>query len=138
VTGGGWIYDDDGRKGNFGFNVKYKKNGLPGGQSIYVYRVDGWEYIIKSNAWTGMAIQEDWAFFEGKCTVQMFNTETGELVWAEGNYQFRVDVWGLDDDGGIDEYKICVLDKDGIVYYAAGATPIGGGNIIIHIEVKKK
>ena len=140
VTGGGWIYDDDGRKANFGFNVKYKKNGLPKGQSIFVYRTDGWEYVIKSNAWLGMAIDEQYnhAFFEGKCTVQKFNTETGEMIWDEGNYQFRVDVWDYDEDGSIDEYGICVLDKDGIVYYEAGPILLGGGNIIIHFEAKDK
>ena len=60
------------------------------------------------------------------------------MVWDEGNYQFRVDVWDLDEDEGIDEYKIRVLDKDGIVLYEACATPLSGGNIVIHFEVKDK
>ena len=46
VTGGGWIDDPSGSKGNFGFNVKYKKNGMPQGKSIYVYRVGEWEILI--------------------------------------------------------------------------------------------
>ncbi|MGY5858685.1 MAG: hypothetical protein RTU63_04895, partial [Candidatus Thorarchaeota archaeon] len=92
----------------------------------------------KSNAWLGMAIDETHSFFEGKCTIQMFNTETGEMAWDEGNYQFRVDVWDLDEDGELDEYSICVLDKDGIVFYEAGPTLLGGGNIMIHFEVKDK
>ncbi|MFW9846820.1 MAG: post-COAP-1 domain-containing protein, partial [Candidatus Thorarchaeota archaeon] len=139
VTGGGWLYDSDGNRANFGFNVKYKKNGLPGGQSIYVYREGDWEYLIKSNAWLGMAIEENHAFFEGKCTVQKFNIKTGELVWDEGNYQFRVDVWDNDEDGGVDVYQIRVLDKNGLVFYDAGFDPLGyleGGNVIIHRDPK--
>ncbi|MHA2252586.1 MAG: tandem-95 repeat protein, partial [Candidatus Kariarchaeaceae archaeon] len=135
VTGGGWIEDPSGSKGNFGFNVKYNKNGFPKGQSIYVYRVDNWEIIIKSNKWNGMAMNENHAFFEAKCVVQMFDSETGELMWAEGNYQFRVDVW--DNEEGPDVYQIRIYDKDGLVYHEAGFDPLGylgGGNIAIHQE----
>jgi len=140
VTGGGWIVDPSGGKGNFGFNVQYRKSGLPRGQSIYVYRVGEWEVIVKSNAWTGMAIDGNHAFFEGKCVVQRFNSATGELVWAEGNYQFRVDVWDNDESGGIDVYQIRVLDKNGLTYHEAGVNPMGylqGGNIIIHLAKTK-
>ncbi|MFW9816964.1 MAG: NosD domain-containing protein, partial [Candidatus Thorarchaeota archaeon] len=135
VTGGGWMYDSYGNKANFGFNVKYRKNGLPRGQSIYVYRVGDWEYIVKSNAWLGMAIEDGHAFFEGKCTVQKFNSLTGELIWDEGNYQFRVDVWDNDEAGGVDVYQMRVLDKYGVMFYEVGFNPVGyleGGNIIIH------
>ena len=122
-----------GSKGNFGFNVKYHKNGDLKGQSIYVYRVDDWEIIVKSDIWNGMAIEENHAFFEGKAVVKMFNSKTGELVWAENNYQFRVDVW--DNEDGPDVYQIRVYDKDGLVYHEAGFEPLGylgGGNIAIH------
>jgi hypothetical protein len=119
--------------------VNYKKNGLPKGQPIYIYREDEWEFLMKSNAWLGMAIKETHAFFEVKCTIQKFNIETGELVWDEGNYQFRVDVWDNDENGGIDAYQIRVLDKNGLIFYEAGFSPSGelqGGNILIHFETK--
>src|SRR5207248_2224600 len=38
ATGGGWITDPSGSKGNFGFNARYNKNGQPQGQMVYVYR----------------------------------------------------------------------------------------------------
>ncbi len=82
-----------------------------------------------------MAIEENHAFFEAKCVAQMFNSETGELAWAEGNYQFRVDVW--DNEEGPDVYQIRVHDKHGLVYHEAGFAPLGyldGGNIAIHEE----
>ncbi len=139
VTGGGWIWDPSGSKGNFGFNVKYKKNGLPRGQLIYVYRSGEWEYIIKSTAWLGMAIVGNHSFFEAKCVVQQYNSETGELLWGSGNYQLRVDVWDDDKDGGVDVFQIRVLDKNGLVWHEAGFDPYGflqGGNITIHIDKK--
>ena len=135
VTGGGWIWDPSGSKGNFGFNVKYTKFGMPKGHSVYVYRDGGWDYIVKSNAWIGLAIEVDHAFFEAKCVVQKYNPATGELVWGEGNYKFRVDVWDKDSDGGVDVYKIRVLDKNGVLFHEAGFDQLGelqGGNIVIH------
>ncbi len=141
VTGGGWIWDPSGSKGNFGFNVKYTKSGKPQGHATYVYREDGWDVIVKSNAWIGLAIDGNHAFFEAKCVVQKYNPTTGELVWAEGNYKFRVDVWDNDSEEGVDIYQIRVLDKNGVVYHEAGFDPLGelqGGNIVIHDERKKK
>jgi hypothetical protein len=140
VTGGGWIVDASGNKGSFGFNVRYKKNGLPGGQAIYVYRIGDWQYIVKSTAWLGMAIDQNHSFFEAKCVVQRYNILTGELVWAEGNYQVRVDVWDNGEPGGSDVYQIRVYDKNGLIYYEAGFNPYGflqGGNIQIHLEKEK-
>lgn len=67
----------------------------------------------------------------------MFNSKTGELVWAEGNYQFRVDVWDIED--GHDIYQIRVYDKDGLVYHGAGFEPLGylgGANVAIHRDPK--
>ena len=143
VTGGGWIWDPTGSKGNFGFNVKYTRSGKPKGHSIYVYRDGEWDYIVKSNAWIGLAIDstENHAYFEAKCVVQKYNPETGELVWDEGNYKFRVDVWDNDSGGGVDVYQIRVLDKNGVVFHEAGFDPLGelqGGNIVIHDKRKKK
>jgi hypothetical protein len=139
VTGGGWIWDTDGNKGNFGFNVKYKKNGLPKGQAIYVYREGDWEYIVKANAWLGMAIirAENYSIFEAKCVVQKYNSLTGELVWDEGNYQMTVEVWDEDKEGGVDVFQIKIFDKIGLVFHEAGYDPYGilqGGQIVIHTD----
>jgi PKD repeat protein len=137
VTGGGWIWDSEGHKGNFGFNVKYKNNGLPKGQFIYVYRTSDYKFIIKSTAWLGMAIVGNHSFFEAKCVVQQYDLETGELIWSDGNYKIRVDVWGSDKDEGGDVFQIRVYDKIGLIYHEAGIEPYGllqGGNIVIHIS----
>jgi len=140
VTGGGWIYDSFGSIGHFGFNVRYNKHGNLQGSLLYVYYEGGWNYIVKSNAWIGMAIEGNHAYFEAKCLIQKYNPATGELIWSEDNYKFRVDVWDTDSYGGIDIYQIRVWDKNGVVYHEAGFNPIGrlqGGNIVIH-DVKKE
>ncbi len=138
VTGGGWIVDSDGHKGNFGFNVKYKKNGLPKGQFIFVYRVGEYKYRIKANAWLGMAIVGNHSFFEAKCVVEQYIADTDVLVWSEGNYLVRVDVYdNADNDNLEDVFQIRVYDKQGLVYFEAGFDPYGtllGGNIVIHID----
>jgi PKD repeat protein len=135
VTGGGWIWDPTGSHGNFGFIVRYTKTGTVQGHSVYIYRSGDWVYIVKSNAWIGLAIKSNYAYFEGKCTIQMYNPATGELVWSVGNYQFRVDTWDNTPNGGIDVYQIRIRDKNGVVYHEAGFSPYGylqGGNVIIH------
>ena len=143
VTGGGWIEDTEGNKGNFGFNIKYKKNGLPKGQAIYVYREGDFIFIVKANAWIGMAIDHDdnHAFFEAKCNIKQINSTTGEIVWEKGNYRLRIDVWDHSKDGKNDVFQIRVYDKIGLVYHEAGFEPYGflqGGNIVIHVDDKKK
>ena len=140
VTGGGCIIDSNGNKGNFGFNVMYKKNGLPKGQAIYIYREGDWQYIIKTNAWIGMAIIDNHSIFEAKCVVQKYNSKTGVLIWSEGNYLMQVDVWDGKEDGNTDVFQITVYDKYGIVYHEAGFNPYGyliGGNIVIHTDKKE-
>ncbi len=135
VTGGGWIVDPTESHGNFGFNVKYLKSGRIQGRSVYVYRVGELNYIVRSNAWRGLAIQDEHAFFEGKCVVQIYDPASGELVWSEGNYKFRIDVWDNSPNGGIDKYQLLVLDKNGVQYHEAGFDPAGylkGGSIVIH------
>ena len=142
VTGGGWIVDANGNKGNFGFNVKYKKNGLPKGQAIYVYREGDYIFIIKANAWVGMAIisEENYTIFEAKCNVKQVNAITGEIVWEEGNYRLIIEAWDHSKDGKGDIIQIRVYDRIGILYSEIGFDPYGyliGGNIVIHIDEKK-
>ena len=141
ATGGGWIVDPTESHGNFGFNVKYLRSGRVQGHSVYVYRVGELNYIVRSNALRGLAIQDDHAFFEGKCVVQIYNTATGELIWSEGNYKFRIDAWNNSPSGGIDIYQIRVRDKIGVVFHEAGFDPLGelqGGNIVIHARTYKR
>ena len=142
VTGGGWIEDANGNKGNFGFNVKYKKNGLPKGQAIFVYKEGEYTVIVKANAWVGMAIisEDNYTIFEAKCNVKKVDCSTGEIIWEEGNYRLIIEAWDHSKDGKGDVIQIRVLDKIGLIFYESGFDPYGhllGGNIVIHIDKKE-
>ncbi|MBC2697376.1 MAG: PKD domain-containing protein [ANME-2 cluster archaeon] len=132
TTGGGWIWDPTGSHGNFGFNVKYNKKGKVKGNSIYVYRLDGLDYIVKSNAWIGLAISDNTSDFQGKAVLQIFDPVTGELQpESSGNFQFTVEAMDNELNGGPDYYEITVLDKEGLEYHNATGS-LEGGNIVIH------
>jgi len=140
-TGGGWIVDSSGSHGNFGFVVRYSKSGNTQGHSVYVYRLNGYDYMFKSTAWIGFGISGGHAYFQGKGIIQQIDPATGLVVWSEGNYQFRVDTWdntGTSNHNGIDTYQIVILDKNGVQYHVAGGQLPGtsgdlqGGNIVVH------
>jgi PKD repeat protein len=137
TTGGGWIWDPTASHGNFGFNVKYHKKGKVKGNSIYVYRLDGLDYIVKSNAWIGLAISDNTSTFQGKAVLQIFDPVTGELQpESSGNFQFTVEATDNELNGNPDYYKITVLDKDGLEYHNATGS-LEGGNIVIHDKKSK-
>jgi PKD repeat protein len=137
TTGGGWIWDPTGSHGNFGFNVKYNKKGKVQGNSIYVYRLDGFDYIVKSNAWIGLAISDNTSSFQGKAVLQIFDPVTGELQpESSGNFQFTVEAMDNELNGNPDYYKITVLDKEGLEYHNATGS-LEGGNIVIHDKKSK-
>jgi hypothetical protein len=137
VTGGGWIDDSSGGKGHFAFVVRYNAKGQVQGQSLYIYREGGFQFIVKSTAWNGLAIDGAHAWFEGKCVVQKYDLAMDTMVSSEGNYKFRVDVWDNTATGGKDVYQIQTWNKVGMGYHKAGITPYGelrGGSIVIHMK----
>jgi hypothetical protein len=145
VTGGGWIWDN-GDHGNFGFVAHYNKNVLPKGSMVYVYRSGGYNWIVKSNSWIGLAISSDghYATFQGKATVQKVD-QYGTVVLSAGNYQFTVEVWdytGTGTNNGVDVFHIKVLTNTGTLFKEAGAMPpstagnLQGGQIFVHAATK--
>ena len=134
ATGGGWIVDSSGSHGNFGFVVRYNSAGNVQGHAVYVYRVGGLDYMIKSNAWIGMAIVGNHVYFQGKATLQVMDSATGVLLYSVGNYQFRVDVYdntGTTVNNGQDTYQIAVWDNSGLVYHQAAGN-LMGGQVMVH------
>jgi hypothetical protein len=121
TTGGGWILDPNtNAKSNFGFTVKFLKNGSLQGNSIFIYRTKAdlggkvagapyglrdYNYIVKSNAMDSLVQKcatatgglPCKATFTGKSNVRAVDRITGlsytlgaELI---GNQQyFQVDV----------------------------------------------
>ncbi len=119
TTGGGWLTEPTiGTRSNFGFTVKYLKNGGIQGNSLYIYRktvasqsvanpsggylpVGEYNWIIKSNLMTGLS-QSGGApcptnvicksTFTGKSTITAVNRQTGLAYSLGGNNSFQVDV----------------------------------------------
>ncbi len=132
TTGGGWIIDPAGSQGNFGFTVKYNRQGKVQGNSIYVYRQNGLDYIVKSNAWIGLAITGSNSRFQGKASLQIYDPATGLLQpGSSGNFQFTVEAVDNELSNTPDTYRITVLNRNGLVYHTATGR-LQGGNIVIH------
>ncbi|OLS19674.1 MAG: hypothetical protein ThorAB25_29130, partial [Candidatus Thorarchaeota archaeon AB_25] len=109
---------------------------------VYVYRTSEYKFRVKANAWLGMAIIGNHAFFEAKCVVEQYDLETGVLLWSGGNHKVRVDVWDNAEDEDLEDViQIRVYDKNGLIYHVAGFDPLcgvlQGGNIVIHTDKKK-
>jgi hypothetical protein len=155
TTGGGWINDPTnvGFRDNFGFTVKYLKNGNIQGNSLFIYRVQtnigyglrDYNWIVKSNAMTALnqACTTTTpvvcnATFTGKSTVTAVDRITGVAYSLGGNYQFEVDVTDNGEPGSKsavipDTYAIRVWTTTTGTYYQLGAPKVqvalNGGNI---------
>src|SRR5207237_502917 len=96
ATGGGWVNDPGGSKGNFGFNARYNKSGSAQGQMVYVYRglYNGVpaDFIIKSNSLTALSFSGTTfpitATLQGKANLQIIRQSDGVTLFSDGNATF--------------------------------------------------
>ena len=144
ATGGGWFYwPDTMDKTNYGFTMRYGKNGrnVKGNLLIIRHMADGSIYRLKSNALDGLAVGENevppfgWASFSGKATYR-------EPGWPDpkGNYRFTTYVEDHGEPGGgADRVWLQVRDKDNVIMpglsidlpSTGNAVVINGGNIVV-------
>jgi hypothetical protein len=146
VTGGGYVPSllSRNEKSNFGLTVGFNKNGSLKGNSIYMVRgTDGFNYLVKSTAWTNgeLTFTKDGsgklsrARFSGKGIIQKIDANVGEVVSSTGNVTFVVDLF----DGDLytpkqrDQYAIRVILQNGTQWWGSSATlqQLGGGNVTI-------
>jgi hypothetical protein len=148
TTGGGWVTDPTlGTRSNFGFTVKYLKNGNIQGNSLYIYRkifavptlvgttllpAGSYNWIIKSNSMGGLTQSCTTvvpifctATFTGKNNITAVNRTTGVAYSLGGNYNFQIDVTDAAEPGsspgaGPDKYAIRVWDTSTGTYYQLG------------------
>jgi PKD repeat protein len=145
TTGGGWFFWPDtadaetgypGDRTNFGYTMKYNKNGknVQGNLLLIRHLPDGTIYRVKSNALYGLALGEDpsvplgWATFSGKSNYQ-------EPGWPEpiGNYEFIVYVEDRNEPGvGVDRFWIEVNGGLAMPRQAKdNAIELQGGNLVV-------
>jgi len=121
VTGGGWLNEPNlGSRSNYGFTVKWLKNGNLQGNSLYIYRklvaantvanpsspgtylpAGQYNWQVKSNSWAGGGLNSACnstnskmctATFSGKANIQAINRTTGVSYSLGGNYMYQVDI----------------------------------------------
>ncbi len=141
ASGGGWIVDPNGKKGNFGFNARYNKRGQPQGQMVYVFR--GYyngvlaDFIIKSNALDALSFSGTTypieVTLQGKCNLQINRASDGVQLWSDGNCTFIAKVIDTNSQSGIasNSFQLSVWDKYGIPYKIVIRTLLSGGNVIV-------
>jgi subtilisin-like proprotein convertase family protein len=119
VTGGGTVAHN-GVKANFGFNVKYKKNGAPQGEFLYSICGPGDDVKLKGVSMQSLSIVGDTAVFIGKAT---FN--------GVGNHTFRVTAVDRGEPGSSDQFGLQVTAPGGAVIpgLTFGPMTLSGGNI---------
>jgi hypothetical protein len=151
TSGGGWLNEPNlGSRSNFGFTVKYLKNGNLQGNSLYIYRktvaanqvaygtgflpAGDYNWQVKSNSWAGGGLNQSCttttpkkctATFSGKSNIAAINRKTGIAYSLGGNYNYQVDVDDYSEPGsspgaGPDAYAIRVWSDTGGQYYKLG------------------
>jgi hypothetical protein len=162
VTGGGWLNDPAGSKGNFGFNARFNNSGSPQGQMVYVWRglYNGElaDYRIKSNSLTslGFSCWNGTAYgtcpagnatfpaksaLQGKSTILITRAKDGYILYSDGNSTFNATAADSGQSSGIgsDKYVLNVYDKNGVLYKQIGVPTelvLQGGNVVIHGTTK--
>ena len=114
VTGGGWIVRD-GVRTNFGFNVKYQKNGNAQGQVLVIEHRAGGPMKFKSNNLGTLSIAGDTAILLGKAVID-----------GVGNYQFRLTATDNGEPGSNDQFGLQVTGDASLTF---APVTLSGGNI---------
>jgi hypothetical protein len=159
ITGGGYLNlhssaglraGDDNTKNNFGFNVKFNKNGtnLQGNINTIIRRTESdgllHVYQIKGNAMTSLSTQNATstapakATFNGKASIQDI-TDPLNVTGVDGNATLQVVMTDAGEPGTWDRIAITVWNKQGGMWYSSNwngsATAeqlLGKGNLQIN------
>ena len=132
---GAGIINDGGHPGVFGFVVSFDKNNKPVGDFLYIYFDGTWDYIVVGTSVTGLAFSGNHVFFEGWCSVQRFNPDTGQVINEVGKFKYRVDAW---DNLFLDNFQVQILDEYGINYHMAGGSGSQGQVLGVVSIIRKK
>lgn len=119
VNGGGTILRN-GVTANFGFNIRYLKNGQAQGQLLYIEHRPGGLVKMKSSSMGTVSITGDMAVILGKATLA-----------DVGNHSFRATVVDKGEPGTSDQFGLQVTSPSGAQIADMWFNPItlSGGNI---------
>ncbi|MGH9847192.1 MAG: hypothetical protein ACREEM_51505, partial [Blastocatellia bacterium] len=133
-------------KNNFGFNVKYNKQGtnLQGNINTIIRRLESDNvvhvYQIKGNSMTSLStnVATGKATFNGKASIQDITNPLAPIA-VDGNATLQVVMTDKGEPGNLDTIAITVWNKTGGLWFASnwnGTATIeqllGGGNLVVH------
>ncbi|MBA4276269.1 Ig-like domain repeat protein, partial [Flavobacterium sp.] len=153
VTGGGYIITSkaigksnplQGKKNNFGFNIKRNKNGaLQGNINTIIRTADGKVIQVKGNAMSSLSVSPATAsspgkaVFNGKANIQDI-TNPLAAISLDGNATLQVSMTDRGEPGKNDDISIMVWDKNSNVWFSSNWSGtstsqqvLDGGNIKI-------
>ena len=150
ITGGGYLEATDsggvyasgeGEKVNFGFNVKFNKNGkaLQGRMTIIVRGADGHKYKIKTTAMESLGVilgtdgeEPHYAEFQSKANLTDLTDDNG----AGDNLTLLARMWDNGEPGNVDTVGFTLWDSSGELLFSSNWSgvetvqqTIGGGNV---------
>jgi probable HAF family extracellular repeat protein len=148
ITGGGYLVLQNssglygggvGTKNNFGFNVKFNKNGTNlQGNINAIIRNGGRVYQIKGNAITSLSVSGDKAIYNGKANIQDI-TDPLNTIAVDGNGTLQIKLTDMGEPGKSDTISLTIWNKNGGLWFASnwdGTKTIeqllGGGNLVVH------
>jgi hypothetical protein len=119
VTGGGTIIRN-GVASNFGFNVKYLKNGQTQGSFLYIEHRPSGDVKLKSNSMQSLSVAGNTGIILGKATLN-----------GIGNYSFRATAVDNGEPGTGDQFGLGVTSPNGTAVSDLTFSPVvlSGGNI---------
>jgi hypothetical protein len=159
ITGGGYLVlansagqkaGDSGTKNNFGFSVKYNKQGtnLQGRINTIIRRTEIGvlrTYQIKGNAMTSLAVQPPLcanapcnATFNGQASIQDITNPLSPIS-VDGNATLQVTMTDNGEPGSADTIGVTVWNKSGGLWSSSRwngtkttEQGLGGGNLVVH------
>ena len=141
ATGGGWLADPAGGKGNFGLTARYLKKGQVQGNLVYIYRGvyngEAAVFKIKSNALNALAfggtVYPISARLQGKATIQINRASDGAQLFSQGNATFLATVVDSNTNPNTaDTFALVIYDSKGVLFKSVPETLLQGGNVIAH------
>lgn len=144
ATGGGWIADSSTGQGALSFNARYTIQGGTKGQMAYswqgMYNGQLANFTITSNAISTLTFSGTtspiMATLQGKAAESIESVTTSQVLFSQGNLTFTATArdgdYGQPQNVPSDAFSLSVFDGNNTAIKQVVATPLGGGNLVLH------